>query len=134
MNKILIIIAIALIGIFTIVYVYSNNKNVSGEIIQDLEPQTGSDGIKKFTMTARKWKFEPNEIIVNEGDKVRLTVTSIDIAHGIVIPDYGINEYLSPGQTVNIEFTADKKGTFPFACNVSCGVGHSGMGGKLVVN
>ncbi len=133
MNKILIIIAIALIGIFTIIYVYSNNKNVSGEIIQDLEPQ-GSDEIKEFTMTARKWKFEPNEIIVNKGDKVRLTVTSIDMAHGIAISDYGINEYLSPGQTVDIEFTADKKGRFPFVCSVSCGIGHRDMRGILIVN
>lgn len=133
MNKTLIIIAIALIGIFTIFYIYSNN-NVSGEIIQDLEPQTGSDGVKEFTMTAKQWKFEPNEIIVNKGDKVRLSVTSIDVTHGMAIPDYKINEYLSPGQTINIEFVADRKGTFPFACSVSCGVGHGGMSGKLIVN
>lgn len=134
MNKILIIIAIVLAVVFSGIYLYSNNKNVSGEIIKDLGPKTDSDGIKEFTMTASQWKFEPNEIIVNEGDKVRLSVTSIDVAHGLSIPDYGIDEYLSPGQTVNIEFIADRKGTFPFACSVSCGVGHSGMGGKLIVN
>ncbi len=134
MNKILIIIAIALIGIFTIVYVYSNNKNVSGEIIQELEPKTGSDGIKEFTMTAKQWEFEPNTIEVNQGDLVKLSVTSIDVAHGIAILDYKINEYLSPGNEVKIEFVADKKGTFPFACSVSCGVGHRDMRGVLVVN
>ncbi len=134
MNKILIIIAIVLVVVFSGIYLYSNNKNVSGEIIQDLGPQTGSDGIREFTVTAKQWKFEPSTIEVNQGDLVRLGVTSIDVTHGISIPGYGINERLSPGQTVNIEFVADRKGTFPFACSVSCGVGHSGMGGKLIVN
>lgn len=134
MNKILIIVAIVLVVVFAGIYLYSNNNNVSGEIIQDLKPQTGSDGIKEFTMTAKQWKFEPNTIEVNQGDLVRLSVTSLDVTHGLAIPDYGIDESLYPGQTVDIEFVADRKGTFPFACSVSCGVGHNGMGGKLVVN
>lgn len=134
MNKILIIVAIVLVVVFAGIYLYSNNNNVSGEIIQDLKPQTGSDGIKEFTMTAKQWKFDPNTIEVNQGDLVRLSVTSLDVTHGLAIPDYGIDEGLYPGQTVDIEFVADRKGTFPFACSVSCGVGHSGMVGKLIVN
>jgi len=46
----------------------------------------------------------------------------------------GINEFLSPGNTVRIEFVANQKGTFVFACSVSCGVGHGGMRGKIIVN
>lgn len=136
MNKTLIIVAIALVVIFAGIYLYSNsnNKNISGETVQDIGPQTSSTGVKEFSMTAKQWKFEPNSITVNQGDLVRLKITSIDVAHGIAIPDYGINEYLSPGQTVDIEFTADRKGTFRFACSVSCGVGHSGMSGKIIVN
>ena len=137
MNKIVIIIAIALVVVFAGIYLYSNNNkgsNLSGVTIQDVDSQTDSGEIKEFAMTAKQWKFEPNSITVNQGDLVRLKITSIDVAHGIAIPDYRINAYLSPGQIVSIEFTADRAGTFPFACSVSCGVGHSGMGGKLIVN
>ena len=133
MNKIWIIIAIVLVVVFAGIYLYSNNKNVSGEIIQDLGPQTGSDGIREFTVTAKQWKFEPSTIEVNQGDLVRLGVTSIDVTHGISIPGYGINERLSPGQTVNIEFVADRKGTFPFSCSVSCGVGAVGCVGAILL-
>ena len=135
MNKTLIIVAIVLVAVFAGIYLYSNNNgddNLSGDVTQDISPKTSS-GVKEFTMIASRWKFEPNKITVNQGDLVRLKIISTDVAHGIAIPDYKINEYLSPGQTVNIEFVADRKGTFPFACSVSCGVGHSGMGGKLIV-
>lgn len=90
--------------------------------------------IKEFDITAKKWDFSPSTITVNEGDTVILNVESIDVEHGFALLDFGINEQLSPGETVRIEFVADKKGTFSFFCNVYCGSGHSGMKGILVVN
>jgi len=134
MNKTVIGI-IVLAAFFTIFYLIQNDDNISGEVVSDIGPQTlSSGGVKEFSIIAKQWKFDPATITVNQGDKVRLSITSIDVAHGIAIPDYRINEYLTPGQTVNIEFTADRKGTFIFSCSVSCGVGHTGMRGKLIVN
>ena len=89
--------------------------------------------VKEFKMTAKQFSFEPSTIEVNKGDKVRLIVTSIDVPHGISIPEYGINERLDPGKPVTIEFTADKQGTFTAFCSVFCGSGHSNMKGKIVV-
>lgn len=88
---------------------------------------------KEFDMTARNWEFEPERIEVNKGDKVILNIESVDAKHGIAIPDYGINKELPVGKEVTIEFTANKEGTFPFACSVPCGRGHHSMDGKLVV-
>jgi len=90
--------------------------------------------IKEFDIVAKQWEFVPNTITVNEGDLVKLTLTTADVTHGFTIPEYGINERIEPGQTVKIEFKADKKGTFEFFCSVPCGSGHSKMTGKLVVN
>ncbi|MFQ5531705.1 MAG: cupredoxin domain-containing protein, partial [Candidatus Nanoarchaeia archaeon] len=78
--------------------------------------------------------FNPNTITVNEGDNVILNVKSIDVAHGLAITAFGVNERLNPGTTTRIEFTADKKGTYSFFCSVFCGRGHSTMKGTLVVN
>jgi|TARA_B100002003_G_C14092751_1_gene525583 cytochrome c oxidase subunit 2 len=89
--------------------------------------------VKEFSMTARQWEFDPNTIIVNQGDTVKLTITSADVTHGFNLPDFGIRERLDPGKTVEIEFVADKKGTFTFACHIPCGRGHGGMSGKLIV-
>ena len=89
--------------------------------------------IKEFTLTAKKWDFSPSIITVKKGDKVKLTIESIDVAHGFALPDFGINERLEPGDSVEVEFVADKTGTFNFFCSVQCGSGHSGMKGILVV-
>ena len=89
--------------------------------------------VKEFNIVAKKWDFNPSTIIVNKGDTVKLNIESIDVAHGIVILDFGVNEKLEPGKTTNIEFIADKEGTFSFFCNVFCGSGHSEMRGTLIV-
>ena len=94
---------------------------------------TGKESYKEFKITAKQFSFTPSDIIVNKGDKVKLIVTSIDVPHGISIPEYGINERLPVGEPVKIEFTADKEGTFTAFCSVFCGAGHSGMKGKLIV-
>ena len=92
-----------------------------------------SGEVKEIKVTARQFQFEPSAIEVNKGDKVRLIVTSVDVPHGISIPEYGINERLNPGTPVTIEFTAEKEGTFTTFCSVFCGSGHSNMKGKIVV-
>ena len=92
-----------------------------------------SGEVKEFRMTAKQFAFEPSTIEVNKGDRVKLTVTSLDVPHGIAIPEYGINERLDPGKEVKIEFTAEKEGTFTAFCSVFCGSGHSSMKGKIVV-
>lgn len=84
-------------------------------------------------MTASQWKFEPNTITVNQGDTVRLQIKNIDVTHGFSLPAFGVNKQLDAGKTTTVEFVADKKGTFTFACSVFCGAGHSSMTGKMVV-
>ena len=90
--------------------------------------------VKEFTMTAKNWEFEPSTITVNKGDRVKLHITSADVEHGFRLAAFNINKTLPPGQTVDVEFVADKAGSFPFFCNVFCGDGHSTMNGTLVVN
>ncbi len=89
--------------------------------------------VKEFDVTAKQWQFSPDTIEVNKGDNVILNVKSIDVAHGFALPEFGIDERLSPGNEIKIEFLADKEGTFSFFCNVQCGSGHSGMSGKIIV-
>ena len=102
-----------------------------GTPIEEASTKTGE--VKEFKITAKQFSFEPATIEVNKGDKVRLIVTSIDVPHGIAIPEYDINERLDPGQPKTIEFTASKEGTFTTFCSVFCGSGHSGMKGKIIV-
>lgn len=110
--------------------VYTERNNAD-EI--DNSAQDSSGLVKEFTMTAKQWKFQPDTITVNRGDQVKLSITSVDVEHGIAMPDFGISSTLNPGQTTEIEFVADKSGTFSFFCSVFCGVGHGDMRGTLIV-
>src|SRR3989344_3961229 len=113
----------------------------SGEISGAIQEQDGDDAsgiigqdtIKEFTITAKRFEFNSNEITVNNGDRVRLKITSMDVTHGFSLPSFNINKNLKPGEEVIIEFTADKTGTFTFACSVVCGSGHGSMNGRLIV-
>lgn len=110
---------------------------IVAEVETTPEPEQKPESIpevKEFIITAKRFDFTPETITVNQGDKVRLIVTSIDVTHGFLISEYGVNERLAPEKTKIIEFTADKKGEFPIICNVACGSGHSNMRGKLIVN
>ena len=89
--------------------------------------------VHEFTMTAKKYEFDPGVITVKKGEKVRLIITATDRDHGIKIEGYDINQVLKKGDPTTIEFTADKAGTFEFKCSVYCGKGHRKMKGKLVV-
>jgi cytochrome c oxidase subunit 2 len=95
---------------------------------ETVPPQT-----KEFNMTAKQWEFIPNTITVNKGDTVVLHIESVDVDHGFAISEFGVDEFLAPGKTVDITLFADKSGTYTFYCNVYCGSGHGSMSGKLIV-
>ena len=97
----------------------------SGEII---------GGVRVIKMTAKQFEYDPSTIRINQGEKVRLEITTKDVTHGFGIKEYKIDSKIEPDKTTVIEFTADKAGSFEFHCTSFCGMGHFGMKGKLVVS
>jgi len=91
------------------------------------------DGMRVVKVRARKFEFVPGKIVVNEGDKVRIDLTSEDVTHGFSMGHFKIDQVVEPGKTVSVKFTADKAGTFGFHCSVFCGMGHMKMRGDVVV-
>ena len=120
---------IALLALFVVSAVV-----ITRSAVDALEPQARIAAQKTFAMTARQWSFDPPIITVDQNDAVTLNITSVDVTHGFSITEFGVNTTLVPGQTKTVNFTPDRAGTFSFFCNVSCGSGHSGMRGTLVVN
>jgi heme/copper-type cytochrome/quinol oxidase subunit 2 len=89
--------------------------------------------VREFHLTTRQFQYEPAEVRVKKGDRVRLNVTSTDVTHGFGIAEYRINRQTPPGQTVTIEFIADKPGRFVIYCTVFCGTGHAEHKAVLIV-
>jgi cytochrome c oxidase subunit 2 len=70
---------------------------------------------------------QPPTLYLPQGEKVRFTITSNDVVHGFWIPAFMIQMQNLPGVTNNLEFTANKLGTYPGRCNILCGRNHTQM-------
>jgi cytochrome c oxidase subunit 2 len=89
--------------------------------------------VHEIKMTAKKYEFNPGEIRVKQGERVRLLITATDRKHGFQIEALGIKTELLEGKETAVEFTADKPGTYEFKCSVRCGWRHGSMKGRLNV-
>jgi plastocyanin len=89
--------------------------------------------IKTFDITAENFKFSNEEIRVNEGDTVRIRLSSEGGTHDLVIDEFNSQtKRLSDGESDTISFVADRKGTFAFYCSVG-NHRQMGMEGNLIV-
>ncbi|MBI4971038.1 MAG: Sec-dependent nitrous-oxide reductase [Candidatus Omnitrophica bacterium] len=88
-------------------------------------------------MTALRSHFDPEHIKVKQGDHVTLHITNMertrDATHGFNISNYNIAASMEPGETVDIDFIADKPGVFPYYCLEFCSALHLEMMGYLMV-
>jgi cytochrome c oxidase subunit 2 len=67
------------------------------------------------------------------GVPVRLLITSTDVIHQFWVPEIRLKAAGVPGLVQNLNFTPLRTGTFDVACSEFCGVDHSLMHGKLVI-
>ena len=88
---------------------------------------------RSFRIDAQQFAYLPSEFTVNPGDSVTIQLVSTDVVHGLYIDGYDLAVEADPGQTAIMTFTASKRGSFRFRCNVTCGVMHPYMIGKLTV-
>ncbi|HET8923141.1 MAG TPA: cupredoxin domain-containing protein [Candidatus Acidoferrum sp.] len=107
--------------------------------------------VQVIELTAKKYEYSPPPVHVNAGAKVQLKITATDHDHGFkiaVVPDgaeanaTGGLVFTSPqdcwqlkkGETTTIEFLAQTPGTYTYRCCHTCGLGHRGMKGQIVVD
>ncbi|HEY4510047.1 MAG TPA: cupredoxin domain-containing protein [Candidatus Paceibacterota bacterium] len=83
--------------------------------------------VREVMVIAKKdeWRFEPEVIEADQGDKVIMTLINEDAYdHGIGIDAFGVSQRLPANSTIKVEFTVTQAGEFPFYCSVPCGEGH----------
>lgn len=137
MNKYLILIIIGVIilggGIFYRAF-----------LIPEASKPVVTGKIREVTVIAKKneWRFIPEEIEADRGDKIIMTVINEDdYDHGIAIDAFGVSQRMPANSVIKLDFTVTQEGDFPFYCSVPCGEGivdgvkrtHFDMIGKLHV-
>jgi heme/copper-type cytochrome/quinol oxidase subunit 2 len=107
--------------------------------------------VQVIEITAKKYEYSVSPVHVKVGTKVQLKITAIDRDHGFkiaTVSDAAIPNgtagliftsaqdcwQLKKGETTTIEFLAQTPGTYAFKCCHTCGLGHKGMKGQIVVD
>jgi cytochrome c oxidase subunit 2 len=94
----------------------------------------GVDEPRVIEIVAKRFAFEPSEVQVTVGERVRLVLRTADGLHGIELKKFKIAKEIPRGnKPVTVEFTASEAGRFPFLCSEYCGDGHDDMKGALIV-
>lgn len=80
-----------------------------------------------------------NEMHLPKGKQVTIDLTSAEpditksVIHSFWVPEFRVKQDMIPGMIVPIHFTPTRDGTYRIVCTEFCGLGHSEMVGKVVV-
>jgi cytochrome c oxidase subunit 2 len=85
-------------------------------------------------VTARRFVFSPDKIMLRAGESVVFELTALDVVMGFSVPDLGIRADLPPGKVVRVPVTAGAAASHVFLCDIFCGSGHENMNGMIVVS
>lgn len=110
--------------------------------------QIGKPETRSIAIEAQRYSYDPPIIRVKRGDRIEITLSSKDVAHGFYLEGYDLDARIFPPQEVllgrpsqkgeykrvkTISFTADKVGKFRYRCSLTCGYLHPFMLGELIV-
>ncbi|MBS3071373.1 cupredoxin domain-containing protein [Candidatus Pacearchaeota archaeon] len=107
---------------------FSGNNNVTGKVINNEEGTLKNGQVNEIALSMKDYNYYPNTITVKEGETVRISLDSsiYGCLRDFTIKDFGVRKYLKTPDDY-VEFVADKKGTYSFACSMGMGFG------KLIV-
>ncbi len=87
--------------------------------------QTGPEAFD-VVIVAEAWAYTPNAIQVPAGAEVTFKV-SVDVIHGLMIPNTPVNAMLIPGHVTEVTYEFDEPGEHNIVCHEFCGIGHHTM-------
>lgn len=103
---------------------------VTYQVITDEVEATMPDG-----SDVEVYRFDPAVYVVNQGDDVTLVIRGVrGHDHPVELEGYGLHTVVRKGETVRLQFRADKPGIFRLICSEHADATHKGpMEGYLVV-
>jgi len=124
MNKLIIsIVGIVVVG-FIIVLSRSNKMEKPTQVTPSptaitQETTTPTSAVKTINVEAGSFYYNPKEIRVKKGEKVKIILTGRDMMHNFNINEFDVHSpMVNSGETTSIEFTASQTGSFEYYCSV----------------
>jgi cytochrome c oxidase subunit II len=107
---------------------------IAGTAAQEQPTPAPGGEIRKITITARKYEFNPSKIELLAGQPVEITIQAEDATHGFTCKDLGVEKVIvEKGTSQTVRLTPAKPGKFVFKCAKFCGLGHGKMKGEILV-
>lgn len=140
-SKSSLIVVVAVIVVVAGVAVLSKSARSSSLVqtpsvagVMTTSPAATSVPVVSFAVEGGMYYFNPKEIRVRQGDRVKITFTNVEGMHDLVIDEFNVrSKTIQAGESDTVEFLADKKGIFEYYCSVGK---HRQMGmvGSLIVD
>lgn len=94
---------------------------------------SNTTAVREIVVTGSSFKFDPTEIKIAKGEKVKIILKNSGGVHDLKIDGLNVGtKVINAGATDSFEFTADKTETFEYYCSVG-NHRQQGMVGKLIV-
>jgi cytochrome c oxidase subunit 2 len=122
-------VLVIVIAVFSAVVLVKNEDNAEGRPVIN---------VKGWQFA---WEFRypelgdtyVGEMHVPVGVPIELQLESPDVIHSFWVPEWSIKQDVVPGTVQRILITPTKVGTFPIICTELCGLGHSTMRSRVIV-
>ncbi|MHB8875648.1 MAG: cupredoxin domain-containing protein [Myxococcaceae bacterium] len=111
--------------------------------------RAGAPQDRSITIFAKQYSFDPPVIRANRGDRLHLTLVSLDVVHGFYLEGHDLDAQILPQQKTilvrrpsqgmaqveqeGLDIVAEKTGKFRYRCSHTCGALHPFMAGELIV-
>lgn len=128
MNKNLLLGFSVLVAVFVVgaglVYFGSTKPAMSPSPVAQNSPAASSmpttDGVREITVAGDEYEYNPGELMLTKGEKVKLTfVNKGKLPHNLMIDELGVaTDTIPGGKSTSVEFTVDKTGSFTAYCSV----------------
>ena len=76
---------------------------------------------------ASAFRYEPAEVEIPAGSRVKVSVATTDVIHGFQITGTNVNFMVEPSLVSNYTYTFNHPGEYLVLCNEYCGIGHTDM-------
>jgi cytochrome c oxidase subunit 2 len=141
-EKKVIVITLALIGLFVFSLLYARSRYQSDvpeclpydKAYNKPKVEQLDDKTYQVFAVAQMWQFQPSEIYVPVGSEVDFFLTSKDVVHGFNIAEKNINMMAVYGAVNKTTVKFSEPGVYDIVCHEYCGVGHQNMRAQVIVN
>ena len=97
----------------------TDETSVRAEEATSTPEETEEESVRTISLSAANFAFSEREIRVKKGERVRVELSITEGFHDFVIDEFSARtDRGSEGDTLVVEFVADRAGEFPFYCSV----------------